>query len=283
MAIINEHIDLSYSLIFHAPFHFGTGLRRGLIHRTVARDHQEYLIVPGTTIKGVVRERCEQLGNLFDLHVVEPHNTQTDELRIHEAQIGDPDIITRIFGSRFRAGQLFFDDAVITNIPYSQEATAEIGENNETDESKQNVAYIDRSYFDGLDEQEQTVYGKYKLRQVETRTQVSLSRLTRTSKSGHLYTSEYGIRQLRFDGRIYGYLRGFRPEAMERGTYSLLLLAAGLRSIDRMGGQKSTGAGQVQIELTRLLIDGQWVQVKSFLENFSEIEYYWIEREEKKI
>ncbi len=278
MTMITEHIDLSYSLTFDAPFHFGTGLRRGLIHRTVARDHQEYLIVPGTTIKGVVRERCEQLGKLFNLHVVEPHDTQTDALRIHEARIGDPDIITRIFGSRFRAGQLFFDDAALTRAPFTPEDTSETDEYNETDESNPAVEYIDRSYFDGYDERDR---GKYKLRQVETRTQVSLSRLTRTSKSGQLYTSEYGIRQLRFDGRIYGYLRGFRPDAMERGTYSLLLLVAGLRSIDRMGGQKSTGAGQVQIEIPQLLIEGQRVKIRSFLENLPEIEYYWIEREEK--
>ncbi len=275
MTVVTEHIDLSYSLIFEAPFHFGTGLRRGLVHRTVARDHQGYLIVPGTTIKGVVRERCEQLGKLFELHMVEPHDTQTDELRICEARMGDPDIITRIFGSRFRAGQLFFDDATLTTSSFTQEAGAE------ADESHPAVEYIDRSYFDGHDERDQVVSGKYKLRQVENRTQVSLSRLTRTSKSGHLYTSEYGIRLLRFDGRIYGYLRGFRPDSMERGTYSLLLFVAGLQSINRMGGQKSTGAGQVQVEITGLLIDGQVAEAGSFLKNLPEIEYYWIEREER--
>ena len=273
MTIITEHINLNYSLIFEAPFHFGTGLRRGLIHRTVARDHQEYLIVPGTSIKGVVRERCEQLGKVIKLHVVEPHDTPTDELRLHGARMGDPDIIARIFGSRFRAGQLFFDDAAITTIPFNQEAAAE------KNEGSPPVEYIDRSYFDGHDKQDP---GKYILHQVETRTQVSLSRLTRTAKTGQLYTSEYGIRELRFDGRIYGYLRGFRPEAMEYGTYSLLLLAAGLQSIDRMGGQKSTGAVQVQVEITRLIIDGQSVQIGSFLKNLPEIEYYFVEREEKK-
>jgi len=268
MTVVTEQIKLEYRLMFEAPFHFGAGLRRGLIHRTVAKGHQEYLIVPGTTIKGVVRERCEQLADLFRLNVVEPHDTEDVENRIREARSRDPNIVDRIFGSRFRAGTLFFDDAQLADFSTH---------NDETAPSPPEDA-IDRIYFDGKDEEEK---GKYKRRQVETRTQVSLSRLTRTAKSGHLYTSEYGLRQLCFEGCIYGYLRGFKLSDPDQGTYSLLLLLAGLLSIDRMGGMKSTGAGQVGVQIKRLQVDEQPVDIDSFLGNLPEIEVYWLEREER--
>jgi CRISPR/Cas system CSM-associated protein Csm3 (group 7 of RAMP superfamily) len=268
MTTVTEQIKLDYRLIFDAPFHFGTGLRRGLIHRTVAKDHGEYLIVPGTTIKGVVRERCEQLGDIFDLHVVEPHDTQDTETRIHEARLDDPDIVTRIFGSRFLAGPLFFDDAHLADFSTDRDEAA----------SPSSKMAIDRSYFDGVtfDEEEKKKVpepGKYKLRQVETRTQVSLSRLTRTAKAGHLYTSEYGIRQLCFDGRIYGYLKGLN-EGLDHGTYALLLLLAGLLSVDRIGGMKSTGAGEVGIQVTQLQINGQSMPVKTILAQLEYLELY---------
>lgn len=300
MTIVTEQIKLDYRLNFGSSFHFGTGLRRGLIHRTVARDHREYLIVPGTTIKGVVRERCEQLGDIFNLQVTEPHDTQNVELRVREARLDDPDIITRIFGSRFMAGSLFFDDAHLADFAAQE---------NDSDAPPPPADAIDRSYFEGLSEKGAETEGetdvakteravdvakaaeatgeaneieppRYLQRQVETRTQVSLSRLTRTAKAGHLYTSEYGIRQLCFTGSIYGYLTGYRLPERESGSYSLLLLLAGLLSVDQIGGMKSTGAGQVEVQVAQLQINGQAVEINPFLNNLSDIELYWIEREE---
>ncbi len=272
MTIISEQIKLEYRLTFNAPFHFGTGLRRGLIQRTVAKDHHEYLIVPGTTLKGVVRERCEQLGHLFGLHVVEPHDTKDVGNRIYEARKDDPDIITRIFGSRFRAGPLFFDDVHLADFS--------TGPNDESMPPPPGNA-VDRTYFDGreFDEEKEgyvPVIGKYKLHQVETRTQ---SRLTRTAKSGQLSTSEYGIRQLCFEGSIYGYLEGLQ-EGLTHGTYSLLLLVAGLLSVDRIGGMKSTGAGEVGIEITHLSINQQPVPVETILPQLEYLEFYLLVRGE---
>ncbi len=57
-----DRLEVSYDLTFETPFHFGTGLRVGLVDRTVVRDHDGYLYVPGSTIKGVVREQCDWLA-----------------------------------------------------------------------------------------------------------------------------------------------------------------------------------------------------------------------------
>ena len=60
-----DRIQLSYDVTFTAPFHHGTGLRLGLIDRTVVRDHDGYLYVPGSTIKGCVRERRDRVKSVL--------------------------------------------------------------------------------------------------------------------------------------------------------------------------------------------------------------------------
>lgn len=229
-------VKIDYTLEFVSAFHLGTGLRNGLIDRAIARSRDGYLYVPGSTIKGVVRHRCEQIASLFGLEANDPHTEMS--LR-KEANTQDPDIITRIFGSRFLPSTLFFDDASL---------------------SKE-----DRALFDG---DTPATVGKYKARQVEERTQVSLSRRVRTAKQGHLYTSEYGIRSLRFSGKIYGFLAG-QSIMGELQSYSLVLLLAGLKSLDRIGANKSTGAGDVICHVTDSIeYGGETMSAQSVLEEY---------------
>ena len=67
-------LTLTTGFNFETPFHLGTGLRRGLLDRSVCRDANDYLYIPGSTLKGVLREKCEQLARIFELPVVSPHN-----------------------------------------------------------------------------------------------------------------------------------------------------------------------------------------------------------------
>ncbi|HLX40940.1 MAG TPA: RAMP superfamily CRISPR-associated protein, partial [Ktedonobacteraceae bacterium] len=61
-----DRIQIDYTLTFKTPFHCGTGIRAGLIDRTVVKDGAGYLYVPGSTFKGMVREYCEQLSRMFE-------------------------------------------------------------------------------------------------------------------------------------------------------------------------------------------------------------------------
>lgn len=245
----NIKIRIAYTLEFLSAFHFGTGMPNGLIDRAIARNQKGYLYVPGSTIKGVVRHRCEQIAELYGLETNEPH---TKESQRKEANTKDPDIITRIFGSRFLPSNLFFDDATML----------------EEDRA---------SYFDGSNPGD----GKHKARQVEERTQVSLSRRTRTAKQGQLYSSEYGIKSLRFSGQVYGFLNGTSIMG-EPQTYSLVILLAGLKSIDRLGGNKSAGAGNVTCQVANSFeYGGSIMSVQDVLEEFlSFLELYKDTREE---
>ena len=60
-----DAIRIDYTLAFQTPFHCGTGIRSGLIDRTIVRDSAGFLYVPGSTLKGVLREYCEQLARSY--------------------------------------------------------------------------------------------------------------------------------------------------------------------------------------------------------------------------
>ncbi len=235
-----DRIHLTYTLSFDTPFHFGTGVREGLIDRTIVRDGQGYLYVPGSTLKGVLRERCEQLARFYDqAGVASPHDERAALLRLNQRQHG---LLTRIFGSQSQPGRLFFDDAHQSSEDrkqYSRPHTRE-HDNSQPDEKKSDHLY--------------------KSLQVMVSTQVRLDRLTRTAADKALYTSEFGANALTFRGTIQGWLAcsAIPKLAQERTppTYSLLLLLAGLRLVDRLGGNKSTGKGRCRCDITTLEING---------------------------
>lgn len=226
-----ERIVIDYRLTFETAFHCGTGLRGGLIHRLAARDADDYLYIPGSTLKGALRERCEQLAGQFGLPTASPH------IEVWREAHPDRDIVTQTFGSRFYPGRLAFDDALMV---------------------KESRALFEHNV--------EALRSRFKAWQTEKRTQVSISRLTGAANSGMLYTSEYGVRALSFEGKIMGALTGVPLEETPAGTFSLLLLVTGLLSLDRIGGNKSTGAGKFACKIQSLLIDGQPISAETLLE-----------------
>jgi len=227
-------------------------MRAGLIDRTVIRDRYGYLYIPGSTIKGVLRERCEQLARLYegldeDMRelIADPH-----EEKIALRGLGQKiTMITRIFGSQIHPGHLFFDDA------------------RQADEDKQQY------------NSDRTNDGRYQSLQVDLYTQARIDRPTRTAVQGALYTSEFGVRGLTFKGCIVGWLEctAINSASDDSPTYSLLLLLSGLTMIEWLGGNKSTGKGQCRSEITGLKINQnicppeRW---QSWLEHLEALSFY---------
>jgi CRISPR/Cas system CSM-associated protein Csm3 (group 7 of RAMP superfamily) len=242
----SERIEVHYRLHCCTAFHCGTGLRHGLIHRSIARDARGYLYIPGSTLKGVLRDHATSLASLLGLETRYPHNLGRDVSEFTDRS----DIITLIFGSRFQPGTLFFDDARLCD--------------------------EDRTFFrPSLDDT------SFMTQQTETRTQVSLSRLTGTAQRKLLFSTEYGVPEVYFEGCVYGRLGGV---SLIEGTttYSLILLLAALRSLEQIGGNKSTGAGRVTCAITGLAVDGtdQTQAVDDYLALLPEFEYYSLAEEE---
>ncbi len=266
-----DRIHLEYNLKFATLFHCGTGIREGLVDRTVVRDSDGYLYIPGSTLKGVLRERCEQLARFYEKDeqakqlVRSPHDAKA---ALQALGNNKPTMVTRIFGSQNSPGRLFFDDA------------RQIEKHNQQYDSQEKVEDGEHS---GLD--------TYKGLQVAQYTQVRLERPTRTSVPGALFTSEFGNYDIEFKGIIQGWIECTPVEYISSAdstqqlnqtpTYSLLLLLAGLRLVDRLGGNKSTGRGQCQCEITNVKLNGvdcapnlwpTWLEQLDVLSDYNEIE-----------
>src|SRR5579859_179114 len=95
-------LSVDYTITFEAPFHCGTGSGDGLVDRIVRRDPNGYLVVPGSTIKGAVREQCERIATLFGAATSSPHDEQAALLDLRP-EVG---LTARMFGSRVRRGGL---------------------------------------------------------------------------------------------------------------------------------------------------------------------------------
>lgn len=258
----NDRIHIAYTLTFKTPFHCGTGLRVGLIDRTVVRDSGHYLYVPGSTLKGVLREQCERLAGFFmdDEETVAQLRSNLHDERAGLLSRGDPlSLVTRIFGSQSVPGQLFFDDA------------------HQSEEQRR--LYSDQSRTEEEQEQERRAYRNL---QVEVATQASIDRLTRIAVPGALYTSEFGTRNLVFDGTISGWLRCFPiSDIPGQPTYSLLLLLVALNMLERIGSNKSSGRGLCECTITsvsygshRLTNAVDW---QSWFDHLGSLSYYSLE------
>jgi CRISPR/Cas system CMR subunit Cmr4 (Cas7 group RAMP superfamily) len=243
-----DRVEIAYRLVFETPFHCGTGIRTGLIDRTIVEDSHGYLYVPGTTFKGVLREHCEQIARFYE---------ESDEMQDRLASPHDKSaalyglghaisMVTRIFGSPYYAGQLYFDDARL-------------------DEEEKDL-------FVGIEGDERHYRGLQK----DIYTQVRLDRPTRTALEGALYTSEFGVRGLIFEGNITGLLTCFPIDESDSSapTYSLLLLLAGMSWIEQLGGNRSTGKGKCRCEIQQVIVNENDAPWESWFDRLGELENY---------
>jgi CRISPR/Cas system CSM-associated protein Csm3 (group 7 of RAMP superfamily) len=167
-----------------------------------------------------------------------------------------PTLLSRIFGSSLYPGTIRFDDAKL---------------------------------------QRNLQQERYKKMQTSVSTQVRIDRATRIAVDEALYTSEFGMRDLIFEGTIKGQLDCTMIPLLSSSpitdaasnqetdactpTYSLLLLLAGILLIERLGGNKSTGKGQCSCRVHNLLIDKQLCsedQWQSWIEHLDVLSDYLI-------
>lgn len=247
--------DIDYSLEFLSPFHCGVGEGRGFSDRLIRRDSEGLLMVPGSTIKGLIRENCESLARLFGIGVEGPHLPQDKDGRKKYIKrlFSGYDIIYAIFGSPWKPGTVFFDDMVLD------------------DEWK--------AYFtDGKSEEHNLRLLRW---QSEERSRVNINRSTGTAAEGALFTSEYGKRGLSFKGKIYG---SYSYPSEEADTFdyplSLLLLLAGLKMIDSVGAERSAGCGRCCVSIEHLQLNGETKDPAEAFEQLDELQYLSVAAEE---
>lgn len=236
-----QTLDIEYSLEFLSPFHCGAGEGKGLSDRLVRRD-QGLLVLPGSTIKGLIRENYEFLVEHFGVIVNGPHLPRDKDKRKNyiKSLFSGYDIVYAVFGSPWQPGTVFFDDAVLDDEwnKYFTEAASE----------------------------------EHKLRlqreQIDQRSRVCIDRYTGTAERGALFTSEYGKRGLRFNGKIYGSYS--YPADKIDYSLPLLLLMSALKIIDSVGAERSTGCGCCHVEIEHLRLNGKTQEASKLLERLDE-------------
>lgn len=201
-------IEITFQVQGIGPLHIGTGFRRGLLHRTVARDGAGHVYIPGSSLKGKVRNACEDLARLHSLPVC--GSAQPGMMCGHKP---DACIVCRIFGSPGLPATLFWHDAHLTA---DLRALA----------------------------QEEGPFGQAEAR---TQVQMSRLRgvgaedrlyTTETARAGLTF-------QGRIEGWQAGVPLDSTVPGL---TYELVLLIAGLYALDGLGGNRSRGGGDCRVQ-----------------------------------
>jgi CRISPR/Cas system CSM-associated protein Csm3 (group 7 of RAMP superfamily) len=202
-----HRVSFTLEIKMDAAWHVGTGLARGLLDRTLRRDARGAVYIPASTIKGRLRNACEHVARLYDA----PENRLQVCIPPRPQTMCrgfQPCIVCRLFGSPYLGERLFFEDAVL------QPVLADI--------------YDPDS-------------------QAQPRTRVKLDRQRGVAEEGHLFSTEYAEAMLIFEAHIMGRLP-LTPCADDIGhAYELLLLAAGVRMVQALGGDKSVGCGACEM------------------------------------
>jgi CRISPR/Cas system CSM-associated protein Csm3 (group 7 of RAMP superfamily) len=199
-----QSIELEIKIHFQSKWHSGSGEGGLLYDRLIRRDAHRWPFIPGSTLKGVIREHCEKLSRLLDFpDPVDPHKpdiTQIKKLWLFHEACSPVDLL---FGSNYKEGGLFFRDARLIKAPV----------------------------FDSFDQ-----------------SRICRYRVLGTAKDKHLFTNEYA-QPMEFHSTITGYHANLVTLSEGDLPFGYCLLIAGILSVDRLGGDKSSGCGKVKLEV----------------------------------
>lgn len=246
----NIHIEIKPIIKIKGTLAVGTGFRRGLIHRTVARDSDGFAYIPASSFKGRVRRACEQLARRFDICVCQPPRPE----RMCSDGTGAC-LVCRVFGRPGATSGLHWRDARLSKAyreAFEQDKRAH--------------------------EKDKRAHEKNKHAQFYARSQVQLSRALGVAAPGKLFTSESTIEDLEFEAAVTGRLQYTPIDDEVPGGFEILLLLAGLKLVNTVGGSASRGAGWMSCHLPdQIEIGTTKVSWKDVLKNLEWLEYFDME------
>lgn len=217
-----HRISLDLAIKLGSRWHAGTGEGSQTVNRIIRRDSANLQYIPGSTLKGIVRESCERLCRTFGFP--EPHDPHAKNIRDKGVfgpieQVSSP--ADALFGNKFESGEIFFRD-----VRLDQNAVPE------------------------------------KCCEI---TRTSMYRGLRTVRKGHLFTSEYAGEEC-FRTTIDGFHRQLLAFESNDIPLAYCLLIAGILNIDRIGAEKSTGCGVVDISITKAEYNGRVIKAEEIFE-----------------
>lgn len=109
---MHHRIQLELTIPMGGRWHAGSGEGNLLTDRLVRRDARNRPYIPGSTVKGVIRESCERLSRLLGFpEPSDPHQRNIRQTGTFDAFDETDSPVDRIFGTKRIPGELFFRDA----------------------------------------------------------------------------------------------------------------------------------------------------------------------------
>lgn len=239
-------VHANLTLTFTGTHHLGTGRAEGLLNRTVRRDARGRAYVPGTALKGALREAAERLAGVLDAQLDSTDASVRFGMRHYmgDAVAGArchaprPEgmcrgaaacIICRVFGNVFTGHRLIVDDAYAMADPLLTKIEGRLREHEpELTSSAADAAHGRREQI----------------------TRTSIDRRRRGVRSGALFTSEFIRERVTFRGSIDGQVGQTTLDYSADGAPAeLVFLAATLRFMRQVGAGASLGRGHCHVAL----------------------------------
>ncbi len=242
-----NRLDIDFTIHWQTSWHVGSGFASAGVNRLIKRWPGTRLpYVPGSQLKGVLREACERIASAFGLAVVNPHavDRDTQEALVRSfVPLKESDlVIDRLFGSRYCGDCLFVDNAVPVDPPLHYTIPA-------------------------------------------TRTRTAVDRVTGTVLERRLFSSELADRFLQLRSAIHcRHPAGVLTQHEGGFPYEYMLLVGGLLSIDALGGDKSAGLGRCRIVIDQVRWQGREISLAECLSGLKDEWAEWLQliRQENK-
>ena len=207
-----QRLDLEYYIVWQGRWHVGSGYQSAATNRLLRRmggvDGSPF--VPGSHIKGVLRQQCERFALALGLEAINPHDgikEDNRELIKHFKPLAKSSLVVdRLFGSRYQGECLFVTNA------------------------------------EPVSSMKKTVTS------VHPRT--ALDRVTGTVMEQSLFTTEFAEGGIDLRGSIRSrHPAGILTQEEGGFPYEYALLLVALLSLNTLGGDKSVGLGRCKILL----------------------------------
>ncbi len=230
---MRHNLKIGMTICFESKWHTGSGEGGFLVDRLIRKDARDWPYIPGSTLKGVVRENCEKLSRTLGFpEPLNPHEDEDSEAFKPLNELQSP--VDRIFGNKYQSGNLFFRDARLKDKPPH--------------------------------------------RFLREQSRICTYRKLGTAKDQHLFSTQYAA-PMKFQTRIDGYHNDLVCFCEGDPPYAYCLLIAAIMKTDRIGGDKTTGSGQIKISLDTIECDGKTLSGESVFE-YLDSDFYGISKEE---
>lgn len=105
-------LELKLSVCFTSKWRVGAGEGSFIVDRLIQRDSRAMPYIPGSALKGVIRESCEKLSRSLGFpEPADPHKVKIESPEFFGPLDQAPSPVDRLFGNKYEEGGLFFRDA----------------------------------------------------------------------------------------------------------------------------------------------------------------------------